>query len=252
MEESRFRKKPTQRWQSGIGQGGQLGTRDGWALRVGGQAPSISHRARTQLKDKARELAHIDGEPVIAEWRVGRGRVISLATDTLELSSEQWSSLLGPGLHRPQYGPQVKVLGDKLYIDVGAERPAPVGSVFFEDDAGIRTQGQLTPAGPGQAWAQLPPGPKAILRATAMTSNGAIVDNISRNYPLELRTTGVDRDALAAQAGLTGARPLRTQADLQFALATKGRGTDARWLYIIALLAFFIVLADAHLWCRRA
>ena len=46
----------------------------------------------------------------------------------------------GPGLHRPQYGPQVKVLGDKLYIDVGAERPAPVGSVFFEDDAGLNSR----------------------------------------------------------------------------------------------------------------
>ncbi|MGC6417282.1 MAG: VWA domain-containing protein [Bradymonadia bacterium] len=235
-----------------LGKGGQLGTKDSWALRVGGPAPSIGHRVRTQIKDKARELAHVDGEPVLAEWRVGRGRVISLATDVLELGSEQWASLLGPGLHRPHYGPQVKVLGDRLYVDVGSDRPAPVGSVLFEDEAGIRTRGQLTPSGPGQAWAPLPSGPKAILRATAMTSNGAVVDTVSRNYPSELRATGVDRDALAVQAGLTGARPLWTEADLQFALGTKGRGRDTRWIYLIGLLAFSVVLADAHLWCRRA
>jgi len=70
-----------------------------WEARVGGAPPPARGWARARLKPEARLLARLEGgAPLLAEWDVGAGRVIALATDDWALSASQRRALLAPAL----------------------------------------------------------------------------------------------------------------------------------------------------------
>lgn len=233
------------------GNGGPVAAEAGWPGRVGGLPPPVDARVRVAARDGARVLARVAGEPLLAEWSVGRGRVVALATDAWALDHEQWASLLAPAVAPRPREARISVEGDRL-VYRGPPTDPPPGALTLRGPDGVHT-GAWRLTGPGTAEAPLPPGPVAILDASAASSSGAVLDTVVRPPPAELRETGVDPGALALQAALTDGAVLdpaalddpTTVTTIRASLGGTG-GFDPAPL--AALLALLIALADAARW----
>lgn len=233
------------------GLGGPVAAEAGWPSRVGGLPPPVDARVRVAARDGARVLARVAGEPLLAEWSVGRGRVIALATDAWALDHEQWATLLAPAVAPRPRDARITVEGDRL-VYRGPPTDPPPGALTLRGPEGVRA-GAWRLTGPGAAEAPLPPGPVAILDASAASSSGAVLDTVVRPPPAEIRETGVDAGAVALQAALTGGALIdpaalddpATLAPIRAALRPTG-GLDSAPL--AALIALLVALADAARW----
>ncbi|MBV71248.1 MAG: hypothetical protein CMH52_07850 [Myxococcales bacterium] len=232
-------------------EGGPVLADPSWSSRVGGNAPPIDGRIRTSLRIGARALATAGGEPILAEWQLGRGRVVSLATDRWALSAEQWANLFGHALLPATGGPRLRVEKNRLWFEAASNRPPAVGEVIFTDDSGRRLQRTWTPSGPGRSWTELPKGRPGLLAVSTMTQSGAITDVISRSYPEELATTGVAKAALELQAAVTGGLSLRSPSEIKPVLEAAGRRPDPLYGIWAGLLCLLLALFDCVIWTRR-
>ncbi|MEE2758122.1 MAG: VWA domain-containing protein [Myxococcota bacterium] len=231
--------------------GGPVLADPSWSSRIGGNPPSIAGRIRTSLRPGARALATAGGEPILAEWQLGRGRVVSLATDRWTLSAEQWANLFGHALLPATGGPQFMKKNDRLWFKTAPNRPPAVGDVIFTDDTGRRLTRTWTPSGPGQSWTDIPKGRPGLLAVSTMTQSGAITDVISRAYPEELATTGVDKIALELQAAVTGGRRLGSPLEMKPVIEAAGRRPDPLYGIWAGLLCLLCGLVDCVIWTRR-
>lgn len=221
-----------------------------WSARVGGAPPPVEGRARVALRAGARALAGAGGEPLLAEWRVGRGQVIALATDRWALDAEQWGALLAPAAAPPPQDAVVYVEGDRLHLEAGPSDPPPRGAVRVRDGAGREEAVRWQPVGPGRATAPLPPGPVEVLEVSSPSTRGAVVARVTRPPPAELRATGVDPGALALQAALTGGAVLASADDLAPVRAALGRAGGWPLAPLLLLLALLAVVGDTWRWAR--
>lgn len=233
--------------------GGVVQPRAGWGARVGGQAPAVDHRVRVGAHPEARVLADVLGEPLLAEWAFGQGRVIALATDRWDLSPDQWAALLAPaGAPRPADA-RVEVEGE-LIVYTGLPTDAPPHGEGVLEGAQGTTRVRWHPTGPGRAVAPLPRGLVEVLALTTPTTRGAVQTRITRPPPGEVAATGPDEGALALQAEITGglvARPAEVGAAVQ-ALRGRRQGPPvAPWLLALAALALLLDTARWAGWTPR-
>ncbi|MBU1432974.1 hypothetical protein KKF91_20740, partial [Myxococcota bacterium] len=196
---------------------------------------------RVALKPGARALTRAGGEPLLAEWARGRGRVIALASDAWSLSEAQWGGLLAPA-SAPRLGDgQLLRRGTLLRYEDAPDAPLPTR--LWVDGIAQRWR----PISPGLAVAPLPPGPVGLVEVESPSRHGRLRARVTRPPPEELAATGIDAAALEAQARLTGGLMLNGPSDLRFldGLGRVGRLALAPWLLWAALL---LTLWDAALW----
>lgn len=221
-----------------------------WGARLGGTPPPVAARVRVRARPEARVLAQVEGLPLLAEWAVGRGRVIALATDGWPLAADQWAGLLSPAVAPRPAEAAIHVDGGRLWYEGPVHEPPPPGPAEVLGPGGELQRVPWRAAGPGRAVASLPPGPVALLEVTTASTGGAVLGRVTRPPPAEVLHTGPDAVALAAQAAVTGGASLRgPDADLGPVLAARrpvGRPLSP-WLAVLALLA---ALLDASLWAR--
>lgn len=234
----------------GPAQGGPVTAEAGWPGRVGGLPPAVEARVRVGARPAARVLARVAGDPLLAEWSVGHGRVIALATDRWELSAEQWSSLLAPAAAPRPGDVQIAVEGDALVYRGPPAEPPPVGPLRVRSAAGI-TSIRWSPTGPGEARAPLPEGPVELLEVSTATARGALVAPVVRPPPAELRQTGLDRAALALQAALSGGVVVPPEG-VPAALDGLASGRGLPWRPLGLALGLALLLIGAWRWSTGA
>ncbi|MCB9524403.1 MAG: BatA domain-containing protein [Myxococcales bacterium] len=220
---------------------------DGWGSRLGGAPPPVGGRVRVAARPGARVLARAGGDPLLAEWSVGQGRVVALATDAWALDTAQWASLLAPAIApRPRVA-EVFIQGDLLHYQGDVGDPPPQGTAVLRSARGAR-EVAWQPTGPGAAVAPLPPGPAEVIEVATATARGALVTRVARPGPAELRATGVDPGALALQAALSGGQVLKGPQDL--APWRAGRRPAGGWPgpLVFGLLALLLLGWDARRW----
>ncbi|MCB9548926.1 MAG: VWA domain-containing protein [Myxococcales bacterium] len=227
--------------------GGPVVAGSGWAARVGGAPPAVDRRVRVAARPEARVLAEAGGDPLLAEWAIGQGRVIALATDRWDLGADQWAALLAPAV-APRPADAALELEDGLLVFQGlAEDPPPHGLVVVEGQGGSVAV-PWHPVGPGRAVAALPPGDTEVLTISSPSPRGAVQARVTRPPPAELRATGADAGAVALQARLSGGRVAEVGDAAAAVAALRGRqpGTPlAPWLLLLAVLALAL---DAARW----
>jgi len=228
--------------------GGPVQPEAAWAARVGGAAPDIQGRVRVRARPVARVLARAGGEPLLAEWSVGQGRVIALATDAWTLGSDQWAALLSPSAAPRPGAARVRVVGERLLFEGDVSDPPPSGLARVVDAGGVVSEVAWRPVGPGRAWAPLPSGPVGVLEVESASAEGAVVTRVTRPPPTEVRRTGADAGALALQAALTGGRVLSGPRDVAAVVTARGRGRGAPLAGYLALLAILLLIGDVAAW----
>ena len=223
-----------------------------WGTRIGGAAPAIAGRVRVRERPQARVLARVDGEPLLAEWQVGAGRVVALATDAWGLAAPAWATLLSPG-RTPAAGPEALFLEDATLIVTRPPDAPPPGVV--EIATGPASGVTVTPhlVAPGRFEVVLPASVRNVAGPLTARLSGADGRSVATNVfarPLadELRPGPVDAAPLVAEAALTGGHPLESPEDLDPVLAALGRGPGAPLYPILALLAVLTLLWDAAAW----
>lgn len=230
---------------AGPAAGGPVTAEAGWPGRVGGVPPPVEGRVRVGARDGARVLARVAGDPLLAEWSVGQGRVLALATDRWALDAEQWATLLAPATAPRPGDVQLTVEGDRLVYRGPVAEPPPTGALRIRDEARVH-RAQWRPEAPGVASAPLPEGPPAVLEVSAATARGAVVAPVVRPPSAALRRSGVDRGVLAAQAALTGGALVEAPADVAAAVDRLALPRRAPWPPIAAALAALLLLAEVR------
>ena len=175
-----------------------------WPQRVGGAAPHVTKRVRVKARKNARVLLRAGGDPLMAEWRLGFGRVIAVATDALKMSDEQWTALWSPALIGQPGMARFTVESDRLVVTTNPEAQPPVGLVEIRDREGRLTRLPWQPVGPGRSSVKLPSGPAEILTAETMTDYGVASTRFVRGHPQETLATKPNLERLRLQAELTG------------------------------------------------
>jgi Mg-chelatase subunit ChlD len=228
--------------------GGAVTPGAAWTARVGGTPPKLAARVRVSARASARVLAQAGGDPLLAEWGLGRGRVIALATDRWALAPEQWAALLSPANAPRLRDARLSLEGDWLVYRGSVQDPPPTGHARLLDRAGAHAL-RWQPVGPGQAVARLPAGPAEVLEISTPTTHGALVEWLSRPVDAERRITGVDQAALTLQAELTGATVLAPAMSRQAAAARRPAGGWSAAV-LAGLLALLLAFVDAWRWAR--
>ena len=232
------------------GTGGAVSAEAGWPGRVGGLPPPVEARVRVAAREAARVLARVAGEPLLAEWSVGRGRVLALATDVWALDHEQWATLLAPATAPRPREASITAEGARLVYHGPVQDPPP-GRVTVHAPEGSTTL-DWHADGPGRAWVAFPPGPVALVDVSASSSSGAVLETVVRPPPAEIVTTGVDHDALHLQAAATGGAIIEAAPSLSTSLAPlhAARRPTGGWPWppLAALLALALALADTLRW----
>jgi hypothetical protein len=220
-----------------------------WSVRVGGPSPAVPGRVRIRERAEARVLARADGDPLLAEWQVGAGRVIALATDDWSLSAAAWGTLLAPVGAERRGGARLSVEGSRIVLQAAA---APVDLepvAHLTAPEGELAAVRLVPTAPGRWAGPLPEGPRGgPWRAAVELPDERVELRFAPPLPDELRPAPPDLEQLAAQAAATGGRMLTEPADAAVALDRRTRrgGTPlAPWLLLLALVALVL---DAAAW----
>ncbi len=227
--------------------GGPVAPTPAWDARVGGAAPPIDGRVRVRARPEARVLARAGGDPLLAEWSLGLGQVIALATDRWDLPAEGWRSLLAPALGPAPGDARLSVDGDRVHL-VGAPGDGPPRAPLRLVGREGAVEVPWRPLAPGHAVAPLPAGPVEVLRAETATAAAPLETRIARPPAAEASAVGVDAPALAAQAALTDGAVLSGPEDVAPVLAARRPtgGWPAAPLFALAALA--LALGDAALW----
>lgn len=228
--------------------GGVPSPEPAWASRVGGTLPRVAERVRVGVQSNARVLARIAGDPLIAEWHFGRGRVIAIATDALGLGDGAWTALLAPGRAARPRDAVIYARGDRLHLEMAPWDPPPSAPAEVVDRAGRVIDVPWRSVGPGRAVAAMPAGPVEVLTVTAVTGRGAAQARVTRPPASEVNRTGVDRDALSLQAAVTGGRILKGHADLDEVFGRVRAAGTGRMILVLAWLAWLMTIVDAAAW----
>lgn len=227
--------------------GGPVQAEAAWPGRVGGLPPPVERRVRVGARPQARVLARVAGEPLLAEWSIGRGRVIALATDAWALDAEQWAALMAPATAPRPLDARVTVDADGLWFRGAVTDPPPGrAAILGRGDREVRVAWR--PVGPGLAWAPLPPGPVEVIEVDSASARGPILQRVVRPPAVELRRTGVDRAALALQASLTGGAVLSEPSDIEPVLAARRSTGGVPWAVVLAILTALALVLDACWW----
>jgi Mg-chelatase subunit ChlD len=231
--------------------GGGVSPEPPWSGRVGGEPPPVASRVRVRARAQARVLARAGGEPLLAEWAIGRGQVIALATDAWPLAADQWATLLAPAAAPPPGDVTVQVVDGALQLRTPATDPPPRGAIQLTTPDGERHTTRWRPTGPGRASAPLPKGPVQVLDLSFPSTRGAVLARVTRPPGAELRQTGVDPGALALQAELTGGALLAGPDAVGPVLAARRPRGGIPGARLFALLAALATLLEALRWAGR-
>ncbi len=226
-----------------------------WAARVGGSTGQVEGAIRTEARPAARVLARLAEAPLVAEWALGAGRVVALATDAWSAPEGVWRRLLAPARRAPTQGPRVvdeALLERRFVVETGTGNVPPTARV--EDVTGaalavtVRRVGgrvfevQVAPdVGVGGAPATL------LLEADGEQSRHVFV----LGHVRELVERGPDGPRLEATAALSGGSVVRSASLLPSRVdALLGREPGAPLFAVFALLALLTLLVDTGLWAR--
>ncbi|MCK6571838.1 VWA domain-containing protein [Myxococcota bacterium] len=221
-----------------------------WSVRVGGPTPAVPGRVRVRERPTARVLARAEGDPLLAEWQVGAGRVIALATDDWGLSTAGWGTLLAPvGAGRRGAG-DVAVDGRRLVVraDAPADGPVDPPSAVVSGTGFEPIPLRLTTEGPGRWSAPLPDRPRAGPWTAAVDLGGErLTLRFAPPLPAELRPAPPDLVRLDAQAVATGGMRFAEPGDVAAMPGRTHRGGTpiGPWLLLLAVVA---LLVDAAQW----
>jgi hypothetical protein len=250
--------------------GGAVRATGGWSARLVDAPPPIAERVRVGARPDARVLARVDGEPLLAEWSVGLGRVVALASDRWTLSESQWAALFAPGRAAASGAARLRVVAGCLELEVAPELGPPsaparirwidagpaVSSTRAEGasevGAGWHTAGPWRRVAPGRYRAEMPTGPPGRVAVRVDASWGPLEALVGQPVTPELSRTGVDRPALTALARLTGGRVLDGPADVGLARAAVRAPGGRPLAPILSLLAAFALLAHVWAWSGGA
>ncbi|MGK0362777.1 MAG: Ca-activated chloride channel family protein [Bradymonadia bacterium] len=224
--------------------GGPVQARGAWAARVGGAPAPVGRRVRVRARPNARVLATVDGDPLLAEWAIGQGRVIALASDRWDLAADQWAALLSPAAAERPAEARIRVEEGLLVYEADPRDPPPAGAAIIQ--GATRSAVAWRPVGPGRAVAPLPPGPVEVLTVTSPTANGAVIARVTRPPSVEIQRTGLDLGALTLQARLTGGQIVAPDQVAGVVAELRGRQkTDpaAPWLLALAALLALVEVA---------
>lgn len=221
-----------------------------WAARVGGALPAVEARVRVRAQPQARVLARAQGEPLLAEWTLGEGRVVALATDAWALSAPQWAALLAPAsAPRPALS-SLSAEEAGLFWRGAPEEPPPLGPLVLVDGADRRYELPIFVEGPGEAFAPWPEGLSAqpgLLDLSLRTSLGPLAVRRTRPLPQELRETGLNVAALKAQVAVSGGALLAAE-DARRALSYRRAAPGRDLGPFLALAALLLLLIETARW----
>jgi hypothetical protein len=241
---------------AGLGEGGLLAgpgaptPGPAWGARVGGDAPRVEGRVRVRERPSARVLARVDGEPFLAEWQVGAGRVVALATDAWALPGAGWAALLAPARAAPDGVARLLLDADDVVLVTEPEAPLPTDATLI-DAAGGRSPLVFRCEGPGRHRAPLPPAETADAPPVtiSVTVGGVLTSRrVMPPLPAEWRPGLPDLMRLDAQAAVGGGRRLSAPEDVEPVLEAISRAQGrplAPWLLLAAVL---LSLLDAAAW----
>ena len=222
-----------------------------WGARIGGDAPRIEGRVRVRERPTARVLARVDGEPLLAEWQVGAGRVAALATDAWSLSPAGWAAFFAPARAGRAGGARLSVEGGEavLWVPPEISMGAPTPARLVQSDGAVRVLSWRC-TGPGQFRATLPAGgPLDGAPWTLTTDVGPEIVTHRFAAPLseESRPRAPETAGLEAEAALTGGAMLDSAVALDGVRAALRRGggrSIAPILFLIALVALMLDVAE--------
>ncbi|MEE2789760.1 MAG: VWA domain-containing protein [Myxococcota bacterium] len=221
---------------------------DAWPQRVGGPTPIVEGRVDVSERPEARVLARVGQAPLMAEWQIGRGRVIAMATDAWALTDEQWIALWAPALAPREAGPRMSIQDDFLFIDTHPSLAPPDGEVTIRSSRGQVSQRQWSPVGPGRANVRLPKGSNQVLDIETMTDDGPMTARLVRGHSAEVAQTELNLATLKLQAEVTGARMLTQVDSVGPILEARGQRGRFPWSAIASILAVCFLLLDALQW----
>jgi len=231
-----------------LSHGGPVAAGPGWSSRVGGIPPEIEGRVRVSARAGARVLARVEGEPLLAEWSVGNGRVIGLASDEWALSGEQWSALLSPASSPRSGQARIQVVDDRLRLLSGPLDPPPMGLAQIIDEQGGMVTGRWRPEGPGVASMALPRGEPGVVTVVTPTVEGALIKRVARGTPVEQLRTGPAQRNLRLLAESTGGKVLGTVTELGAAIRARQATGGVPIPVLAALLALLFGMVEVLRW----
>ena len=211
------------------------------------------------------------GEPVLAYWNAGLGRVAAFTSDAHRWAGDWiawpgyarfWTQLVRTIARPPTDRTQTltaEIDGDQMRVRLDATRDdgAPLdllsvpGIVYAPD--GARTNVQLSQIGPGQYEAALPAPTSGAYVITLTPRLGdkmlaPVIGGVSRPAGAEFRRLSSDPDALRRIAELTGGRVLSLsrpdQADLFDRRGVKPAESHSPLWRLIAIWAIVLLLLD--------
>ncbi|MFN3202232.1 MAG: VWA domain-containing protein [Bradymonadia bacterium] len=228
--------------------GGSVSVTGSWPARVGVTAPPVAERVRVGLAAGARLLARSGGDPFIAERPWGAGRVIAVATDTWQAPAALWAGLLGPALAPKAELGVLRITPDgRMTMRYAPEQPLPLRA-HITDPRGVTVEMPWHLVAPGHASLSLPEGPVEILDVYVPLSTGGLSASLTRPPSTEQMTVGVDSEALALQAEITGGRVVREPQALLEAVTRASAGSGTPMSGVLALLALVIAILEAWRW----
>jgi hypothetical protein len=192
-------------------------------------------------------LATSGGDPLLAEWSIGKGRVIGLATDAWSLTSEQWSALLAPSTAPRAHGARLEARDDQIWYAGEARDPTP-RQILELRSGGRLFELRMEHRGPGQASASIPDEVGDVFDASVISGGGRLVQRIARPPHREVAETRVDRPRLQLQAELTGATMLASESAVGPVLNARGTIGGASLAVLAILLAFLLSIFDFMAW----
>ncbi|MEE2643578.1 MAG: hypothetical protein VYD19_01480 [Myxococcota bacterium] len=213
-----------------------------WATQVGGEASPPPWWYRRRWRASVTQLISIGTWPLLAQRRLGFGRVIGSATRLGEdwtLKQTQLAKLLQITPPRPTI--QLTLSADERSIfAVGPAEEGPVGVAEVEDRAGWHRQLRWTRLSPRQSRLSLPEGLSPPLRVRSDTLD---VPSVTL-APLRERETlslSLDPERLEELARRSGGIPLSgtpTESEVEALCATRALGerrVNFLWLALLAL-----------------
>jgi len=228
-----------------------------WSSRVGGRAGTAAGGVVTEAKPAARVLATLGGRPLVAEWALGAGRVIAVATDAWDAPDAVWPRLLAPA-HHPVEGAARVESADlerrRLRLEVASPGPLPeVTAVLASGErvpVGVRRTGSLTFDADIRQDIAVAGGPASI--DVRVGGDGAQARFALSPSP-EALAIGVDTDALEALAHVSGGEVLMDPERAGDAVdRLLGREQGPPLFDVLALIALALLLADAVAWGRAS
>ncbi len=228
---------------------------EAWAARVGGSSGQVDGAIRTEARAAARVLARVAEAPLLAEWALGAGRVLALATDSWAAPEGVWRRLLASARRAPVQGVRVvdEALVERRFVLETVTVSAPP-NVRVEDVTGAALAVAVRRVGARAFEVQVAQdvgvgGAPATLFIEADGEQARHV--FALGHGRELVERGPDGPRLEATAQLSGGAVVRSANLLPSRVdALLGREPGAPLFALFALLALLMTVVDAGLWAR--